>query len=141
MNPLHSCPPPLPTLTPGSSHDDSILGGAHRHVTSLPPRSTTTTTTSLPSRNDETRSNDQLEIQAGGWENDGDGSVIPALALGHLQDLIYYAYTFYTGLLEEQTLRTFRTGWIEVIGGLAHYRLALPPPPSLPPRVTRIMVE
>jgi hypothetical protein len=30
------------------------------------------------------------------------------LALEHLQDFIYYAYTFHTGLLEEQTIRTFR---------------------------------
>ena len=48
-----------------------------------------------------------------------------ALALEHLQDFIYYAYTFYTGLLEEQTLRTFRAGWLEALGDLARYRMAV----------------
>jgi hypothetical protein len=47
------------------------------------------------------------------------------LALEHLQDFIYYAYTFYTGLLEEQTLRTFRAGWLEALGDLACYRMAI----------------
>src|SRR5882762_3707621 len=47
------------------------------------------------------------------------------LALEHLQDFIYYAYTFYTGLLEEQTLRTFRSGWLEALGDLARYRMAV----------------
>jgi hypothetical protein len=59
------------------------------------------------------------------WENNGDGSVIPALALGHLQDLIYYGYTFYTGLLEEQTLRTFRVGWLEATSDLTRYCMAV----------------
>ncbi|KAF7981504.1 hypothetical protein HWV62_33059 [Athelia sp. TMB] len=47
------------------------------------------------------------------------------LALEHLQDFIYYAYTFYTGILEEQTLRTFRAGWLEALGDLARYRMAV----------------
>ena len=47
------------------------------------------------------------------------------LALEHLQDFIYYAYTFYTGLLEEQTLRQFRAGWLEALGDLARYRMAV----------------
>ena len=29
------------------------------------------------------------------------------LALKHLQDFIYYTYTFYTGILKEQTLHPF----------------------------------
>jgi len=37
-------------------------------------------------------------------------SFASVLALEHLQDFIYYAYTFYTGLLEEQTFRTFHSG-------------------------------
>ncbi|KIM86404.1 hypothetical protein PILCRDRAFT_4905 [Piloderma croceum F 1598] len=32
---------------------------------------------------------------------------------------IYYAYTFYTRLLEEQTLRRFRAGWLEALGDLS----------------------
>lgn len=47
------------------------------------------------------------------------------LALEHLQDFIYYAYTFYTGLLEEPTLAGFKSGWIEALGDLARYRMAV----------------
>ena len=52
-------------------------------------------------------------------------SFTSVLALEHLQDFIYYAYTFYTGLLEEQTLQTFRAGWLEALGDLARYRMAV----------------
>ena len=38
---------------------------------------------------------------------------------------VYYAYTFYTGLLEEQTLRQFRAGWLEALGDLARYCMAV----------------
>ncbi|KAF7966165.1 hypothetical protein HWV62_39776 [Athelia sp. TMB] len=47
------------------------------------------------------------------------------LALERLQDFIYYAYTFYTGILEEQTLRTFRARWLEALGDLERYRTAV----------------
>ena len=47
------------------------------------------------------------------------------LALEHLQDFIYYAYTFYTGLLEEPTLNPFKSGWLEALGDLARYRIAV----------------
>ncbi|KAF8448043.1 hypothetical protein L210DRAFT_3441767 [Boletus edulis BED1] len=47
------------------------------------------------------------------------------LALEHLQDFIYFAYTFYTGLLEEPTLKSFRAGWLEALGDLARYRMAV----------------
>ena len=47
------------------------------------------------------------------------------LALEHLQDFIYYAYTFYTRILEEQTLRSFCTGWLKALGDLAHYCMAV----------------
>lgn len=47
------------------------------------------------------------------------------LALEHLQDFIYYAYTFYTGLLEEPTLNPFKSGWLEALGDLAWYRMAV----------------
>ncbi|KAH7930887.1 hypothetical protein BV22DRAFT_1054224 [Leucogyrophana mollusca] len=47
------------------------------------------------------------------------------LALEHLQDFIYFAYTFYTGLLEEPSLRSFRAGWLEALGDLARYRMAV----------------
>ena len=32
---------------------------------------------------------------------------------------------YYTGLLKEQTLRTFRAGWLEALGDLARYRMAV----------------
>ncbi|KAJ6623408.1 hypothetical protein B0H10DRAFT_2009580 [Mycena sp. CBHHK59/15] len=47
------------------------------------------------------------------------------LALEHLQDFIYYAYTFYTGLLEEPTLNPFKGGWLEALGDLARYKMAV----------------
>jgi protein SMG6 len=47
------------------------------------------------------------------------------LALEHLQDFIYYAYSFYTGLLEEHILNSFRSGWLEALGDLARYGMAV----------------
>ncbi|KAJ7172704.1 hypothetical protein C8R46DRAFT_1086975 [Mycena filopes] len=52
-------------------------------------------------------------------------SFTSALALEHLQDFIYYAYTFYTGLLEEPTLNPFKSGWLEALGDLARYKMAV----------------
>jgi protein SMG6 len=45
--------------------------------------------------------------------------------LEHLQDFIYYAYIFYTGLLEEPTLVSFKPGWLEALGDLAWYQMAV----------------
>jgi protein SMG6 len=47
------------------------------------------------------------------------------LALEHLIDFIYYAYSFYTGLLEESTYKSFRSNWLEALGDLARYRMAV----------------
>jgi protein SMG6 len=47
------------------------------------------------------------------------------LALEHLQGFIYYAYTFYTGLFEEQSQQIFHTGWLEALGDLARQRMAV----------------
>ena len=47
------------------------------------------------------------------------------LALEHLQDFIYYAYIFYTGLLEDPTLVSFKSGWLEALGDLAWYRMVV----------------
>ncbi|KAH7903321.1 hypothetical protein BJ138DRAFT_166763, partial [Hygrophoropsis aurantiaca] len=41
------------------------------------------------------------------------------LALEHLQDFIYFVSTFYTGLLEEPALHTFKAGWLEALGDIA----------------------
>jgi protein SMG6 len=46
-------------------------------------------------------------------------------ALDLLTDLVYDAYKFYTDLLEDQTLVNFRTAWIEALGDLARYRMAI----------------
>ncbi|KAJ7109155.1 hypothetical protein C8R44DRAFT_277493 [Mycena epipterygia] len=52
-------------------------------------------------------------------------SLTSPLALEHLQEFIYYAYTFYTGLLEEPTLNPFKSGWLEALGDLARYKMAV----------------
>lgn len=46
-------------------------------------------------------------------------------ALDLLTDLVYDAYKYYTDLLEDQTLSNFRTAWIEALGDLARYRMAI----------------
>jgi protein SMG6 len=47
------------------------------------------------------------------------------LALEHLQDFIYHAYTFYTTLVEGPTLATFKRRWLEALGDLARYGMAV----------------
>ncbi|TEB18962.1 hypothetical protein FA13DRAFT_1802749 [Coprinellus micaceus] len=48
------------------------------------------------------------------------------VALEHLQDYIYYSYTFYTDLLEESTLSSFKLNWLEALGALlARYRMSV----------------
>lgn len=42
------------------------------------------------------------------------------LTIEHPQ-IIYYTYTFYTDLLVEQTLRTFRPRWLEALDDLTRY--------------------
>lgn len=46
-------------------------------------------------------------------------------ALDLLTDLVYDAYKYYTDLLEDQSLANFRTAWIEALGDLARYRMAI----------------
>ncbi|KAK7693204.1 hypothetical protein QCA50_002770 [Cerrena zonata] len=47
------------------------------------------------------------------------------VALEILQEFIYYAYTFYTCLFEERNLAAFKGGWVEALGDLARYRIAV----------------
>ncbi|KAI0262907.1 hypothetical protein BC834DRAFT_889594 [Gloeopeniophorella convolvens] len=47
------------------------------------------------------------------------------IAMEYLQEFIYYAYTFYTALLEREPLLGFRSGWLEALGDLARYRMAI----------------
>lgn len=42
-----------------------------------------------------------------------------------LVEFIYYAYSFYSNLLESETFRSFRSSWIENLGDLARYRMAV----------------
>jgi protein SMG6 len=51
--------------------------------------------------------------------------VIELIRIDFVQDVIYYAYAFYTGLLKEQNLRTSGSGWFEALGNLAHYCMAV----------------
>ncbi|KAG8735173.1 hypothetical protein FRC10_010905 [Ceratobasidium sp. 414] len=46
-------------------------------------------------------------------------------AFEHLNDYIYYAYGFYLCLFEEEFLERFRPAWIEALGDLARYRMAV----------------
>ncbi|WVR07097.1 hypothetical protein IAU60_004136 [Kwoniella sp. DSM 27419] len=46
-------------------------------------------------------------------------------ALDLLTDVVYDAYRFYSELLENQALCNFRTAWIEALGDLARYRMAI----------------
>ena len=46
-------------------------------------------------------------------------------ALDLLTDLVYDAYKFYTDLFEDAALLSFRTAWIEALGDLARYRMAI----------------
>ena len=48
-----------------------------------------------------------------------------AVALEHLQDFIIYAYKFYSLLLEDRMLDSFKSGWLEALGDLARYRMAI----------------
>ncbi|KAJ3767486.1 hypothetical protein FB446DRAFT_327400 [Lentinula raphanica] len=47
------------------------------------------------------------------------------IAMEFLQEFIIYAYTFYTGLLEEEHLLDYRSNWLEALGDLARYRMAV----------------
>ena len=52
-------------------------------------------------------------------------SFLSLLALKYLQDFIYYVYTFYTGILEEQILHPFHAGWLKALCDLARYHMAV----------------
>jgi len=47
------------------------------------------------------------------------------IALEYLQEFIYYAYTFYTALLERDTFKDYRTSWPEALDDLARYRIII----------------
>ncbi|KAK4701626.1 hypothetical protein P7C70_g4605, partial [Phenoliferia sp. Uapishka_3] len=45
--------------------------------------------------------------------------------LDHLIEFIQYAYGFYSQLFEDSTIAVFRSAWIEQLGDLARYRMAV----------------
>ncbi|PWZ02136.1 hypothetical protein BCV70DRAFT_157162 [Testicularia cyperi] len=45
--------------------------------------------------------------------------------LDHLTEFIYYAYSFYSALHETERYSAFRRGWIESLGDLSRYRMAV----------------
>jgi protein SMG6 len=68
-------------------------------------------------------------------ENLRRSSLSSRIALEYLQEFIYYAYTFYTALLERETFKEYRTNWLEALGDLARYRIviaAMIPVPTRP---------
>ncbi|KAI9463378.1 hypothetical protein F5148DRAFT_1313175 [Russula earlei] len=58
-------------------------------------------------------------------ENLRRSSLNSKIALEYLQEFIYYAYTFYTALLERKTFSDYRSGWLEALGDLARYRIVI----------------
>jgi len=58
-------------------------------------------------------------------ENLRRSSLTSKIALEYLQEFIYYAYTFYTALLERNTFSDYRSGWLEALGDLARYRIVI----------------
>jgi protein SMG6 len=52
-------------------------------------------------------------------------SINSRIASEYLQEFTYYAYTFYTALLERETFSDYRPGWLEALGDLARYRIAI----------------
>ncbi|EMD38637.1 hypothetical protein CERSUDRAFT_64887 [Gelatoporia subvermispora B] len=47
------------------------------------------------------------------------------VALEYLQDFMIYTYTFYGALLEEERLDTFRGDWLEALGDVSRYFMAV----------------
>ncbi|TDL13564.1 hypothetical protein BD410DRAFT_810433 [Rickenella mellea] len=47
------------------------------------------------------------------------------VALEHLQDYLYYAYKFYSMLLEKCSLDAFKSGWLEALSDLSRYRMEI----------------
>lgn len=52
-------------------------------------------------------------------------SLTSVAALEQLESFIIYAYGFYCSLLEEEPLAQFRVLWIEALGDLARYKMAV----------------
>jgi hypothetical protein len=52
-------------------------------------------------------------------------SLASQIAYEYLQELIYYAYTFYSALFERNTFLDYRAGWLEALGDLARYRIVI----------------
>lgn len=55
----------------------------------------------------------------------GDAGAMQRALLDHLTEFIYFAYGLYANLLENEALRSMRTAWMESLGDLARYRMAV----------------
>ncbi|CAD6890769.1 unnamed protein product [Tilletia laevis] len=53
------------------------------------------------------------------------GAARQAALLDHLEEFIYFAYAYYSNLHEAETFLRFRMAWIECLGDLARYRMAV----------------
>ncbi|KAK0534669.1 hypothetical protein OC834_001793 [Tilletia horrida] len=53
------------------------------------------------------------------------GAARQAALLDHLEEFIYFAYAYYSNLHEAETFVRLRTAWIESLGDLARYRMAV----------------
>jgi hypothetical protein len=58
-------------------------------------------------------------------ENLRRSSLTSEFALEYFQEFTYYAYTFYTALLERDTFKDYRPSWLEALGDLARYRIVI----------------
>ncbi|PWN49902.1 hypothetical protein IE53DRAFT_122305 [Violaceomyces palustris] len=56
---------------------------------------------------------------------DSEAAVEQSALLDHLTEFIYFAYSFYTNLLECERFRIFRNAWMESLGDLARYKMAV----------------
>ncbi|KAN0128906.1 hypothetical protein V8E53_013279 [Lactarius tabidus] len=62
------------------------------------------------------------------------------IALEYLQEFIYYAYTFYTALLDRETFSDYRPGWLEALGDLARYCIVIAAMIPAPMRSSRYLL-
>jgi hypothetical protein len=69
-------------------------------------------------------------------ENLRRSSLASPIAYEYLQEFIYYAYTFYSALIERNTFLDYRAGWLEALGDLARYRIVIASMVPTAPQIT-----
>ena len=63
-------------------------------------------------------------------------SLASQIVYEYLQEFIYYAYTFYSALIERNTFLDYRAGWLEALGDLARYRIVIASMVPTAPQIT-----